>query len=120
MRNKHDSKVRRANILSFLEKITVHICKICSKKVLCDSNELVNHFRKCHGMKLSEYRKQFDCSGSHLSLKAKYDLKLKEGTLSQDIVGNLCIFQCPMCLENFNSLDSFYRHTIEEYRKGKM
>ncbi len=111
MRSKHGSPVKKANIFSFLEKVTIHICKICFQKVLCDSNELSFHFILNHGLKLSEYRRKFEF-GSNLSMKAKCDIKLKEGKLSPQIVGNLCIFQCPVCLANFNCLESFYRHSI--------
>ncbi len=113
MRNNHDLPVKKAHILSYMEKLTVHICKICCKKVLCESNELTNHFRDWHNMRLSEYRSRYG------NTRAEYDLKLKLGTLSPVIVGNLCIFKCPLCLASFNSLDTFYRHNTRDLVRRK-
>ncbi len=53
------------------------------------------------------------------SLKTNYELKLKEGTLSADIVGNLCTLKCPVCLKTFNCLNTFYQHNIRDLARKK-
>ncbi len=105
MRAKHERVLKLCDHLRFVKRAFVHICKICSEKVLCDSAILSIHMRK-HNISVPKYKLQYEC----VSQTENKQLKLLEnGASSRMTIGNLCQFTCPECSITSNSFDIFRR-----------
>ncbi len=103
---KENSKCNRKNryldIGDLISQTICHICKICSVRIICDSLFLKRHMLSKHQLKYKEYIKKFglDCS----------KVARKEDTYSDNIIGNLCVYTCQECLEEFSSWRKLCRH----------
>ncbi len=71
-----------------------HICQICSENVLCDTYFMSRHLKK-HNMNISQYRKKFNTSTKNLS---------------GDVIGNLCVYECPECGVKMADKGNFSQH----------
>ncbi len=70
MRENHKKVIEFANAKNYLTKVTIHICRMCSEEVLCESNHMSIHLNGRHRMKVTEYRKKYKCK---LDWKEKYE-----------------------------------------------
>ncbi len=86
-----------ADIGNLVSKAVCHICKICSAKILCDKNFIQRHLH-LHKIGILEYAKKFACK------------KTEETIYSQDIIGNLCLYECIDCGYNSSSGRAFLKH----------
>ncbi len=106
----HNNSIHQWNVEAFLFKASVHICKICSQKVLSDFYFLNVHFINTHGMYLSKYRQLYNCNSvqnikiTHLSRRTQ---NAKE---SDNEIGNFCVFKCPGCKKIFETKSTLYHH----------
>ncbi len=107
IKNKHQKLVNKADHESFLTKAVVHICRVCSARICCDSKFLSNHLLEKHSMNLTKYRQKFDCEADY---KVEHQEQLKKSEVSNDFLGNMCKFKCPECHRNFASFSSFRKH----------
>ncbi len=57
MKRQHSKTAKAFEYEEYLSKAFVHICKVCSCKVICDTVFMANHFQQ-HGLSLREYRQQ--------------------------------------------------------------
>ncbi len=107
-RRKHEKTASTRDVLSFLQKATVHECRICSERVYCDCTFLSLHLRFKHNTTIKAYRQQYNCRGS-CSAKS---LKLLEGkkSVTSEIIGNFCSYKCPKCGKTYKSLTSMRMH----------
>ncbi len=105
MKTQHMKAITISEITEFFLSATSHVCRICSRKLLCERQFLKQHLRK-HNMSLSEYKLQFDC---YSQSKIKKEKLLEEGTLSKGEIGNLCQFTCPQCNATSNSFETMRR-----------
>ncbi len=103
MRMKHNASVKVDNIESFMAKCTIHICRICSEKILCEGMHMRIHFNRRHKMNVNQYRKNYDCG-------VNLDETLQNGRLSLHQVGSLCTFKCPECHKTFKTIYTLSRH----------
>ncbi len=110
MKSKHNTTlVRKTDFEKYLTNAVVHVCRICSEKILCDSTHLGQHYHSKHKMGLSEYRKQFCCE-TYIEKREKI---LINGALSTNIIGDLCTFQCQVCAQTFNGIRAIQIHSKE-------
>ncbi len=121
-RHKHAKSVRMSEYEKYVSEIKVHICKICSKKVLCDTRFLANHMSVSHRQSLKKYRQIYLNKIDH---KIRLQNILEEGTKSEDRIGNFCRYQCPKC-DNMYSRGAAFRthmsrHSVKEsmYKREK-
>ncbi len=110
MKDKHEIVVSVNGPDKYVSKATVHVCRVCSVKIFCDSDLLYYHFKIKHGLKLCQYRQQYGCGESWQSQKQEI---LKEGIMSQDIIGNLCTFKCALCRKIFYCSRAFKTHNLK-------
>ncbi len=82
-------------------KTAFHICKICSKTVLCDTSFLINHIRK-HGLSLNLYREKYATVDNWMITDKEL---LSRGKMSKELK-SLCRFKCPHCGKN---IKTFYQ-----------
>ncbi len=113
--SKHADTSKRI-INECLTDIVAHMCRICSKKILCDKTIIKNHLFNCHHLRSV---KQYSNSQSQLAMGQdvyKYSLhldKLKsmlEEAKVTDKVENRCKYQCPECAEIFRSRTTIHHH----------
>ncbi len=108
MKKQHQSQIGRSQLEDYLSKVVVHICLVCSEKVLCDSGLLATHLRR-HKMTITSYRKKYDCDEDW---KVRNNNMLENGLLlSNEIgIGNMCSFVCTVCNKKYKSLRKLRRH----------
>ncbi len=94
MKIKHQQSLKMSNHQKFLKESFYHNCRICLQKVLSSSVFLSKHLKSRHNIKVSEYKKQFNCTDDQ---KTNYERVLQKGRLSKSFIGNLCTFQCHIC-----------------------
>ncbi len=110
MRKVHQKAVKMSEYEKFASKAFVHVCKVCSDKVLCDSVHFSKHFRQ-HGLSIKEYRqKYFDKCKTKEAWKAKLEEIMQKGTLYVIKIGNLCSFKCSKCAKVFKSITVLRKH----------
>ncbi len=84
-----------------LEKIVKHKCKLCSKVLLCDTRNILNHILKKHDMKsIGEYATETGCTvkKSFSKLTIKHDTLVDSSrALVLKEIGNYCSFTCDKC-----------------------
>ncbi len=112
MKNEHKKHIKMSEHEVFLTKIFAHICRICSEKVLCDSDFLSNHLRKRHKFSMSKYRD-------------KYNIKKVEETTTRPIVAEApvsktetkdkCIFKCSECSTEYRFWQGIYKHMKNQH-----
>ncbi len=83
----------------YISKQTCYICKICSAKLLCDSFFINRHLKMCHDMHLSQYRAKFEP-----------DWYGAEATMSENVIGNLCLYECKECNQTFENQNVLSKH----------
>ncbi len=110
LKNNHKKSTLARNVEAYLFKASVHICQICSMKVLCDNQFLSKHFLKYHDMMLSKYRQKYNCNSVKNIHKTQLYKTMESAKLSKDVIGNLCTFRCPGCKKQFYSKASFTNH----------
>ncbi len=107
MKDKHKSPISLNDYWCYLSNATIHVCKICSEKLICESRLMSCHFMKKHKLSLVDYRKQYNCD---CIIKPNHQKLLESGKISLDEIGNLCIFKCPKCKGTFTSIDWLSKH----------
>ncbi len=105
---RHKRKIHSSEFGNFIVKAVVHVCKICSDRIICDRVLLKLHFKSKHKMSLEKYKHQYKCD-SYWTIK--YTRLLQRGSLSANKIGNLCVFSCPVCQKTFKTYSSFGNHT---------
>ncbi len=109
-KNVHNKLTKKKEVEAYLFKASAHVCQICSKKVLNDSQFLTNHFY-VHGTTLNKYRLQYNTRQKEAPWKASFREILTNAELSQDKIGNFCTFRCPQCKNVFENYGTFRKHT---------
>ncbi len=102
-------KLHSADTHKLITRTVIHVCKICAENVLCDNIFVKNHLTK-HKMKISEYKKLIKQHPSKILPDVEY---------SNTIIGNLCIYECQTCKQEFTSRTLFTRH-LNELSHGKV
>ncbi len=106
----HDKSTNQHDVEAYMFKASVHVCLICSKKVLCDSYFLSAHIIINHKMPVSKYRQQYNCNSVDDILKTKLAEKMKTAKHTENVIGNFCTFRCPGCKKTFYSMTAFLGH----------
>ncbi len=88
----------------FIIKAVACICQICSAKCLSDNHFLNRHLVAKHKTTISQYKNKFE---------TVFPKGLPEITYSDNIIGNLCLYECQKCKHNFKSNTFLQKH----YRK---
>ncbi len=109
--------------IKYLIKVVHHECKICSKKILCDTNRIKAHVVKCHKIKslheyinmtkaeVKEHQKQFLDDHNNFRIRSiVYDEQ-------SDLLGNLCIYRCNKCDKEFSSKAVLREHLSPGLKK---
>ncbi len=97
---KHSVSVSLLDIKIMLRKPVVYICKICSTKLLSDSFFVTRHLAK-HKMQIAQYVDKFEPEMSKW---------LSKFTLSVNVIGNLCLYECQKCKQIYKSKKGLQRH----------
>ncbi len=101
---KHSSchtKLGYIQLAQFVYKIVCHICQICSTKLICDGTFIVRHLGINHQISLNQYIKNYKLDSSKT---------LATGSFSDKILGDLCVYKCQECQEQFNSFTKLVYH----------
>ncbi len=104
----HEKKVSMSEAGLYLTQATVHICRICSIKIICETSFLTIHVRK-HHLSLGEYRQKYNCSPipePHQELPAI----VKNAPVSETAATRLCTFKCTECPVTYNGWLSYSAH----------
>ncbi len=113
MKDKHKCTVSFNDYWCYLSNATIHVCKICSEKLICDTRLMSCHFTKKHKLSLADYRMQYssDCNmKTNHQTNHQFKRLLESGKVSFHEIGNLCKFRCPKCKGTFSSLDWLAKH----------
>ncbi len=98
---KHGCKaISYFELINLVSESVCHKCMICSEHVLCDTLFLGRHF-KTHDLLIGQYRSIFGCDTS----RGKVD-----ATFSNDVIGNMCVYECETCKRQFDNSRKFTRH----------
>ncbi len=108
----HNKLVRKCELEGVLFKASVHICKICSMKVLNDHYFLAIHFKSVHKMFVTQYRQQYNCHSVQSIHKMQLLKTMETSRQSEKVIGNLCTFRCPGCNKVCYSQAAFYDHFL--------
>ncbi len=114
-------KISILNIAEMITRVVCHVCKICSKKVLCDSVFIVRHIRTKHQMLPKEYVEMFALDTSiepyvKKNRKSKnkkideYLYSIVEGAPVSENPTSMCLFHCPQCKRKITCWDTLKRH----------
>ncbi len=106
LKTKHKCTKKIHELEKFLSNATVHLCRICSEKLYCESAYLRRHLSK-HNITVTQYRKQFNCQ---VGWKTKNQQLLERGKMSFNEIGNKCIFRCPQCEKTFANFGTLWLH----------
>ncbi len=106
----HGKLIHPRDVEAYLFKASVHICLICSKKVLSDSQFFKYHFRSVHNIKLNRYRQQYNCNSAQNIQKTQFNKTIEKAKQSETEIGNFCTFKCPGCKRIFNTYSTFTQH----------
>ncbi len=110
MKKMHKQNAKMSEHKLFASKIVDHVCKVCSAKILCDSNFLQIHLYK-HKLSIAEYKKKYNCESFRNINKQKI---LQKGTLSKQKIDNMCTFRCSKCYKLLKSYASLQKHSYRE------
>ncbi len=91
-----------------------HLCKMCNKSILCDSNTLKKHLFRSHGLSLKGYCRKTGCSMVQ-SRHSASSWTIKKLPLSKDI-GNFCLFSCNVCSKKFSNSACLREHFIVKHQ----
>ncbi len=106
----HGKVIYTHDVEAYLYKASVHICLICSKKVLSDALLLKYHFKSVHNIPLNKYRQQYNCNSIQNIQKTQLNKRIEKAKQSETVIGNLCTFKCPGCKRVFNTYSTFTQH----------
>ncbi len=106
MKRSHNETLSPADIYKHTKQATVHECKICSKKILCDSAFLIEHMR-LHSISIIDYRQKYGCD---VAWKTQQRELLEKGRLSENEIGNMCTYRCLQCKRIFYAFKSLACH----------
>ncbi len=107
IKTEHNKFISQRNYEAYLYRATVHICKICCQKLLCDSSFFNHHFRKRHQMSLSDYKHKYNCESPGM---LSFQKRMTKAKISENEIGNLCTYICPGCKNLYCSLSNFKTH----------
>ncbi len=95
-------RIRFLDVGDIISKTVCHICKICKSRMLCDGLFMKRHMVMKHQISFSQYIKKFglDCSKT----------TRKGDAYSDKIIGNLCVYTCEDCPEEFSSWKQLCKH----------
>ncbi len=96
-----------ADVGQLLLKKVSHVCKICSKRVLCDGTFIQWHVFKKHRLGKAEYVKKFGLVSSW---------RCTDGTYSENTLGNFCRYKCNDCGQEYVARASMRKHLWEKHR----
>ncbi len=82
----HGQKLSRTKVSERISRAFSHKCRICSVKIICDLDFIKTHVMK-HGMGAKQYMEDFGNRPKRI--------------YSKDIIGNLCVYQCNDCNQEF-------------------
>ncbi len=97
------------NVRDCLSKVVYHKCKLCSRKVLCESTSLWRHFKATHSMSMAEYSKKTGCSLVKAE-KPKNPTSLLKSLKVSNEIDNTCVFLCSVCNKRYFTVPSFRTH----------
>ncbi len=90
-----------SQVASLMPKVVCHRCKICSTLVLSDPIFMHRHLSAKHQMRSKQYIQKFCIDTSKT---------VAQGSYSESVIGNLCLYTCPDCKEQYNSWYKFNVH----------
>ncbi len=96
-----DAKFTQWQVAQLITKVVSYTCKICSAKLLCDNYLISRHLKLRHKMLLTQYAKQFGVDDSRT---------IADGSYSNNVIGDLCVYQCVDCTKEVKSWDSLKIH----------
>ncbi len=96
----HRQRISYRDVPKYISKKACHICRICGEKLLCDSYFLWQHLEK-HNIKISHYKEKFLFTLLN---------RLPNAVYSDNLIGNLCIYQCETCKQTYSSRSLFAKH----------
>ncbi len=108
-RRSHNCGVLRTD-LSKMMKITVcHICKICSRRLLCDKYFINIHLKFNHKLIIDDYMKLANLKANEDKIinntgyiaDKKAQSLCRMTTIMSETVSNMCIYKCTICGEAF-------------------
>ncbi len=101
-REKHGIGVALAHVAELISSVTCHECKLCSAKVFSDMFFIGRHLHIRHFMSAAQYVSRFGFDTSKQAPKV---------TFSNDkVIGNLCVYACDECGQEFNRPDVMKEH----------
>ncbi len=93
----NNMRISFTDVPDFISRRVCHTCRICSEKVLCDTAFITRHLDKHHtGIKIGQYKKD--------------SLYNSDVVYSNNIIGNLCVYECETCKQRFSNRTLFSRH----------
>jgi hypothetical protein len=96
-------------IEKFISRVVTHKCLLCSEVLLCDEKFFASHAKLHHGLTVNQYRAKFELENPNLRATKEKQLKaLLTGAIVSESIGNLCTFQCQVCLKTFDSKWKFH------------
>ncbi len=96
-----------ADVGQLLVKKVSHVCKVCSKRVLCDGTFIQWHVSKKHQLRKAEYIKKFGLD----------NLRMTTGdTYSENVIGNLCRYKCNDCGKDFDTRGTLKTHLWKQHK----
>ncbi len=90
-----------------LSKIVYHKCKLCNRRILCDTTILTIHMKSCHRLNLEEYSERAKVS---IVQNQKNSTSLARSFKLCQNIKNACVFSCNICSKKHVSLLNFQRH----------
>ncbi len=85
---------------NFITKKSSHTGWICQEKMLCDITVIIRHLKK-HKLNTSQYIEKHCLSFRQTPVVVSY---------SENVIGNMCVYECNDCKLQFDNLNSFNRH----------
>ncbi len=113
----HQWKLHKRKIISSegLVKIVHHKCKLCGVSILCEKQNLHQHFRKKHDISLEEYCKLSVCNLSE-DKSYRFPIKLLNTYKVSKTIGNHCEFTCTSCKKVFHCSRKLKRHAKKQHQ----
>ncbi len=96
-----DVKLSAKDVAEYIVKVVCHVCRICSERVLSDTDFMDRHFINHHRISLGNFKKKFVLN----QLK-----KLPENAYSNNVIGNFCSYKCKGCEEQFDQRPPLIDH----------
>ncbi len=87
-------------VSNYITKVVSHKCWICQDIMFCDLTFIERHLR-LHKLKTYQYIEKY-CLGLQKNFL--------EVSYTENLIGNMCIYECCECRLKFDSQASFYRH----------